>query len=957
MAVKKHIFCLIIFCILCVDVFPKFHPRIKWQKITDDKFTVIFARGYEEEAFYTLEAAGDIYRKLAELWGLEVRGKIRILLSDVYDEANGSATFLPFNLIELYLFNPPPDSTIGSYRQWLHQVLSHEMTHIFNLNAGSGLTFFLRKILGANPLLYPMSYAPVWLVEGLAVYGESSLNDWSRLNTPDFDLMLKHIVAGGKARRWPYLFGDSTPWPGPSARYLYGSKFIQFVVQKYGAEKIPEWVREATYYPVPLATAVGSEVGQGKRGENIILLTVRNRFIRTFRADLHRLWDEFIRSIDAGDAVKLDAPANPVAPVTDSGMFKKYPLAAGDGRIFYVNRDYRAFPGIYELRLPGRKSRRLLKKAGISGLYLAAEEQKIYFSAQEYYQSFHLFSDLYAFDLKENRVERLTRGRRLFYPVKIGEHIFCIKREKSRSYLTVFDLKSRQERVISEGFSGLCYMAVSPDQKHIAVSLKQKNRNWSIGLFSMEGKLRRIFSLNDKKLYYPLWKSVDALYLIAEYENHYRLALLDLRSASCRVYHDSRTPSLKFFTPLPEQDKIAASFFSANGYNLGIMDLKELESRQIELKSEEAGDAEKEENGPAPTPEKPEPQITAYRSLADLAPRYVTPTYRYAGSEIQPGLYVSGSDVLARHAFTLAGYYGPVSRTANFDFTYTFDGWLPTIEFRYSDLWDRSRSAGQGYYRHNSRKFEIARLFPLLSRIKRRLYWYTDIHFERQRDEYEDAGESFQADLNGIGLALFYGSARRYYDAISYADGFNLSLCFAREFKFLGSDYNINTASLEYKHYISLFRPNVLALRFAAADSWGQARRRFYMGGAESHDGFYTAGSEPFDLMRGYPSGYFSGTGGYLFNLEYRISLFKFEKVFLVLRSVERFYLSIFTDIGNLWGIPGRGKKIDPAFSFGLELNMIAYVGDEKMNLSAGAALGTNPHHKAVFYVRLGTSF
>lgn len=952
---KRSIYSVIIVFLFCMQLFPKFHPRIKWYQIADEKFVVIFPEGYTVEAVDTLEAAADIYRRLADLWDCQVRGKIRILLSDVRDEANGSATFFPFNLIELYLYNPLPHSTIGSYRQWLYQVLSHEMTHIFNLNAGSGLTYLLRRVLGANPFLYPWSYAPVWLVEGMAIYGESSLNEWNRLNTPDFDHMLRHIASAGKARRWPYLFGDSTPWPGPEARYMYGSKFVQFMTQKVGADNIRKWLRESTYYPVPIATAVGGEVGEGKKDENIILLSVRNRFFRSLSLDLHRLWAEFTRSMQVEDLPGFNSPHNRVTFATESGFYKEYPVSGPEGPAYYVNRDYRSFPGIYTLDLHTLKSRRLIKRAGLNGLSYHRETQKLYFSAREWYRNFYRFSDLYEFDLKTNKMKRLTRGARLAQPVRAGRNLYCIKRRRSRSFLAVYDLKTRQERIISGGFRGISNLTVSPDGKHIAVSLKQENRNWRIALFSPAGKLERIYSLHGGKLFAPWWKSTEELFFLAEYEDNYRLALLDIETGRCRVYCDSRTPLLKFFTPLWDQKKILGSFLTFNGYNLGIMNLDALGFREMTLGCEVPED-EEEAYQETVTGHLPRP-VTRYRTLADLAPRYVTPMYRYAGNEIQPGIHVVGTDALQKHAFTLAGYYGLLSRTANLDLSYTFDGLVPTFTLRYADLWDRQESVDGSQFLHNSRKFELVALFPVISRSKRQAFWYTDLHFERQRDEFEDSGGSGSVDLNGFTVAFLYGSAQRYYDSFSPADGFNLSLSYAREFGFLGSDYEINTVSLEYKHFISLFRPSVLALRLAAADSWGEARRLFFMGGAESHEGFHTAGSELFDLMRGYPSGYFSGTGGFVLNLEYRISLFKFEKVFLILRSIERFYLSLFADIGNLWGVTDRGKKFDPAFSFGVELNMIAYVGDEKMNLSAGVAAGRRPYHKPVFYVRLGTSF
>jgi outer membrane protein assembly factor BamA len=137
-------------------------------------------------------------------------------------------------------------------------------------------------------------------------------------------------------------------------------------------------------------------------------------------------------------------------------------------------------------------------------------------------------------------------------------------------------------------------------------------------------------------------------------------------------------------------------------------------------------------------------------------------------------------------------------------------------------------------------------------------------------------------------------------------------------------------------------------------DSWGEARRLFYMGGAESKEGFHVAGNNLFNLMRGYPSGYFVGTGGYLFNIEYRLALFKIENVFWMFRSIERLYLSLFADLGHVW----TGKwELDPSCSLGMELNVVAFLGDLKLNVSAGIAVGQRPYHSPMVYLRIGNSF
>ncbi len=937
---QEKVFFIVLLLLLAIVLPGKYHPEIKWREIKDSKFHVVFPVGYEEEAGYTLAAAQRFYKKLQDLWGMEVRGKIKILLTDVYDESNGSATFFPFNQIQVYLFNPLPDSTLGSCRQWIDLVLSHEMTHIFNLNAGSGFSNFMRKVFGSNPFFYPMIYAPVWVQEGVPVYVESQLDAGGRLNVPDYSIMLDRVASAGAIPRPSHLYGEPTEWPGPTAKYFYGAAFMQFLAKKYGEEKMTAFIKHYGRHPIPLLFDGGTRA---------FPLTVSQHFNHVYKKRLPTLWNEFIESIP----VAQDTSSNKLHVLTSSGFDKKYPVYGGKDKIFYVNRNYKEYPGIYRLDLKSGETRRWIKRAGINGLSFDSAGGTLYFSAADFFKTYYWFSDIYRLDIKTRRVKRLTRGRRLFHPVTAGDHLYCIKRGRSCSRLARLDLESGREKVISPAFSAMAYPAVSPDGSRIAVSIKRNNENWQIGIFDTEGKLIRLVSPvspGEAKCYYPVWKNSSELYFITEYKGNYRPAYIDLETGTAAVYHDPQLPAVRYFTLLPNFREAVVSFFDANGFNLARVNLPDLELERI---SPEENRDHGEQAGRFSNTVKPA-AVGKYRFLRDLLPGYFTPGFRSAGNEYQPGVFLSGADLLSKHYFELDGYYGPKTRTFNWRFSYTYDGLYPTLTFRYRDYTSLHRTANQVEYTNREREIEFIGMYPLAYKNRYQFWWYSNIYFEKTLNEVLDTGETNSLNLNGIKVGIFFNSARTYYDSLSPADGFRVALTYSRDLEFLGSDYEINTAVLEYKHYLTLFRPNVLGLRFTVMDSWGKAKRVFYMGGNTSYTGYGTAGDNLFELMRGYPAGYFSGTGGYLLNLEYRLSLFKIERAFLISRSLERVYLNVFADIGNLWQ---EEKKIDPGFSLGMELNLSLLFGEFRFILSGGAAVGQHPYHEPIFYFRIGNSF
>ncbi|MCJ7524346.1 MAG: hypothetical protein MUP71_03880, partial [Candidatus Aminicenantes bacterium] len=233
----------------------KYPPNLQWREINRGAITIIFPAECWQQAETALARAESAYEKLAAFWHEQPRGRIRIILNDSTDEANGFATFFPFNLVGANLGEPPPDSQLAANHSWLDLVLTHELTHIFNLNSAAKPFLILRRVFGSQPALYPAVQLPPWVIEGLAVYGESRFTEDGRLNHPPYALML------GAARRdnlfpdWQRLGGMPAAWPGPTAKYLFGAGFMQFLADKYGAANLRQYLLRATSRLVLLSSS------------------------------------------------------------------------------------------------------------------------------------------------------------------------------------------------------------------------------------------------------------------------------------------------------------------------------------------------------------------------------------------------------------------------------------------------------------------------------------------------------------------------------------------------------------------------------------------------------------------------------------------------------------------------------------------------------------------------------
>src|SRR5207237_5840170 len=101
------------------------------------------------------------------------RQVVALTLVDDIDSPDGATLVFPSDRI--YVFLPPPatDPGLQHYDSWLRLVTTHELTHVFHLDRVRGLWSGLQAVFGRAPGLFPNTYQPSWVTEGLATYYES----------------------------------------------------------------------------------------------------------------------------------------------------------------------------------------------------------------------------------------------------------------------------------------------------------------------------------------------------------------------------------------------------------------------------------------------------------------------------------------------------------------------------------------------------------------------------------------------------------------------------------------------------------------------------------------------------------------------------------------------------------------------------------------------------------------
>jgi len=916
--VNRKLFALL--CLCCVTLgAAKYPPGLRWREISRGGFTVIFPAHRSLEAGTALAAAERLQGRMAGFWRSPLPGRVRIVLDDSTDLANGFATFYPFNLVGINLAEPPPDSELASGRAWIDLVLTHELTHIFTLNAGSPAFRAARSLFGSLPVLYPAVQMPPWAIEGLAVEGESRFTNDGRLNHASYRLML------GAARRdslfpaWKSIAGLPAAWPGPTSRYLYGAGFMEFLAEKFGADSLRRYLDRVA--------------------SRLVLISSGRDFKKTFGAPLGKLWGEYEESIPV--------PRRPVPePITKQGFANRYPCALGENALAYYHRDFRGRGAVEMADLQKGRKKILFKMDAVNSLGFSEKQGKFYLSALDRFHGFSEYSDLYEFDLKKRRLKRLSAGGRLSYPARQENSgkIYCVQRRNNRYRLALFNVETGEAKSVSMSFAGMAQLSVSSDGRRMAAAAKPVGGPWGIAVFLESGALERFLTMAGSDLSQPRWQEKEKLLFIESGEETSSLVSYSLDVSSGWRIEDPCLRGLRQFDLSGDGREIFFTYFNGRGEEIARRPTAGVALSPMEITAASG----LPEAGTAPVSTMP-PQSRAYRPLRDLLPRWWSPALRPGGDEIQPGIMTGGQDALGIHGYSLEGYYGFSSRRASFLIRYVYDGLLPTLSLSYSDSTD--------YYGYSYRTQEIklASLWPLRLRNRSQLYAYADLHAERLSEIYGQDRYEYPGSYNGFRLGLDFNSAREYYDSISPSDGARFTLQGTWHPAGLGNDQSSHSIQAELRHYIPLFRPGVLAWRLALARIWNPYSHYYVLGGREGEGGSALGSGHPFDLLRGVQAGSQSGNRGWQFNLEYRKPLFKIEKAVMPAVSLDRVYLNAFFDMGRL---AGRYYTYPVAYSVGAEAVLrLAFGGAAAADLALGAAYGFGAEQQAWIYLRMGRSF
>jgi hypothetical protein len=602
------------------------------------------------------------------------------------------------------------------------------------------------------------------------------------------------------------------------------------------------------------------------------------------------------------------------------------------GVIRYAEANADRFPALMELP-PGGTPRRIAWRAGGSRTSTAAGW--IVFDRLELVRSIALFTDLYAVRSGSGRVVRLTRHARAEDPdlSRDGRLIVCTVQRTGRRALALLDFDPAAPRagiprvIVDDAEADFTGPRWSPDGRSIAVAQRREGIYEIVVVDPASGTVKAIVARRDARLVTPSWTPDGRTILFAANvgDAPFNVYAADVSTGLVRQVTDtiggaqfpslSATGTLTYVGYTPDGSDV----FSVRS------DPATWTSVPFDNQPSPSQPSQSQPNRSQPNPENPANQRNPknpeqpYAPLRTLPPTYWSPVIRTDAGETLFGAGTSMYDALGRHTYSADASWSGARARPDWDLSYVYDRWRPTLFASYSDDTDPIRG---GDFR--ARQVLAGVLVPF-----RRIRWSETLMaaFDAENDTISPAPGFQFADTRRVFRSIrggwLHDSRRQFGYSISAEEGFAIEAAAETSRTAFGSDANGGAAIFDARAFQRVFGAHtVLAARAALATSWGpaDARRVFSAAGPGPSVPIFDFGRDTIGLLRGFNPEDVVGTRAAVVNVDVRVPLVRVQRgagtwpVFL--RSI---HAAGFADAGNAWN--GAFKRSDIRTSAGGELS------------------------------------
>lgn len=934
-------------------------PHLLWRTVRTPHFDVHYHAPLDRLAQRAATAAEAALGVLTESTGFMSDERTHIVLSDLTDAANGSASVVPRPVIRIFAAAPDDLSTIGDYDDWLSTLVTHEEVHILHLGEVGGWPAVLNTIFGTR--FAPNAVQPRWFIEGLATYFESRHSSGGRMRSSLFDMYLRMDALEHRLLRLDQMSSGPVRFPFGQIPYLYGSRFIGFIAAQYGEGALRRIGRIYGRQSVPfgLQRAFRRVTGEG-------LDALYARFLDSLRRRYGAQRDAAMaRGLQTGD------------PLTEHSVVARSPRYLPDGRIVHYVSDGHSRQ---QLRIVGGGE--LSRATGETWIAPHPDGRHLVLSMPAPVRDIYTLHDLFLLDTHTGQMRRLTRGMRAQAPdvSPDGTHVAFVTQRNGTSHLEIAQLAdiagTRRRIVVSPDYGQIFTPRFSPDGNAIAFGRWRDGGYRDVAVLDLDSGTTRLLTEDRAQDRDPAWsRDGQSVYFCSDrtgISNIYRHDLAtDAQHQITNVLGGAFQPDVS-----PDGKTLVYLDYRSHGFGLASLPL----AGRVDLAAASYVDAR-----PAPTtlPASPGYPVEVYRPYRSILARSYWLQWQPGARGPELTVQLSGGDVLAFHNYAVSA--GAVVQTGDpiARASYEYGRWALSPGFslfhnitRRADLYVGGRRRNW-LARNTGGSFGLHYTIPGLYDAQTLSFSYALRRTERARPfggglDPNDPPPALPALGWWPSAALGWSwtnLVRNAFD-VSPSSGYRLSLGVTAIDPIMGRDTHWARASFSARRFWTLpwSRHHVLAMRYGAGIGGGDARTeaRFYLGGypqvapTEVLYDLLTLGADTSFggvAMRGFPPAHRVGDTLQLLQTEYRFPLWWVEHGVSTLPVyLRRFDALLFADVGDAFDRSLVLRQL--AVGSGAELFahlVMAY--SFSMSVRLGVARGLTDGGATQFYMTLGTPF
>ncbi|HSQ61794.1 MAG TPA: hypothetical protein VLM85_01215, partial [Polyangiaceae bacterium] len=878
-------------------------PNLKWEAIETAHFRVTYYSSELDLARRVADLAESILGRLAPAVGWPPSERVEISIVDTTDSANAFAGALPYDSIRMFATAPDDLSPLGDVDDWYLELITHEFTHVLHTDHIRGLPAVINAVLGKT--LSPNQIEPRWILEGLAVFEESSKTSGGRLRSSLWNMMMRADVLEHNVAPLDVFSNDSVRrWPGGDLWYLYGSFFMQWIAETYGEQAIRVMIDDYGHQIIPYGINRSIRRATGRTYEELF-----PAFVATLEREFGEQAAEVrSRGVREGTRITFGGYKSQNPRFIPVGA---WPNTAGD--IVYTRDDGHDTAGVYHVPirrdkngaiLPTREHDIVARTLG-GGTTTFLPDGSYVFDSIETYNNLFGYTDLFwspkgersPSGLESHRV-KLTDGFRAYEPdvSPDGKRVVFATNHHGTSHLQIADLDVRagtvahvHELVHSARFDQAYAPRWSSDNRHVAYSSWTKGGYRDVRIVdTTDGSFEEVahdraidggpsFSPDGKRLYFHSDRAGGIMNVFV-----YDLANKTLKQVTNSI-NGAMQPAIS-----ADEKTLVYLGYTHEGYDLFAMDLDP--SKYLDA-------LPYVDDRPPPPPEPQHVPIVhkSYNPLDTFIPRHYLPFTTQGNFGQAIGIGVSGGDIAGLHSFNASLWLETDNPQPQFNVSYTygrlpFDMSLtayrsiaPGSSFslgKQSENWVQDSVGGSASISYSIPRAFESHSFSLSYSVNS---VSGDLGFPSlPLDPYDTPHYPQRLLATILSAGWSYSNAQSYLWSVSAEKGFSVSASLDVTHPVIGSDYRGFRAHGDFTTYLRMpwLRHHVVALHAGGGMGGGFfPGGPFYVGGfidlgpQDQIQSFINGGGFLYQsgvALRGYPVATQTGSYYLLGNAEYR---------------------------------------------------------------------------------------